>query len=288
VSQSQQPRQQFTGKERDSETGLDYFLARYYSPIQGRFTSPDEFTGGPDELYDFAWLASDNPTFYADLTDPQSLNKYQYTYNNPLFYTDPDGHCPACAELLRPVVVPAGREIAKTAAPVIAGLAAWAASKVDWKKVKEAITEIGAKSGGDCLGTPYPNSIPKAVDHVIFSKSSNQGSGNQGAPNQSGSNVQQGSGDEKPPFGHRGTQTTSTTVWKARGSKERVDVENPNPGQRPGQIHYQDKNNKKYLYEADKKAFKGASDSLNKELLSRPEIQKAIQKALKILGEEAQ
>jgi len=30
-----------TGKERDAETGLDYFVARYYSGAQGRFTSPD-------------------------------------------------------------------------------------------------------------------------------------------------------------------------------------------------------------------------------------------------------
>lgn len=87
-------RQQFTQKERDVETGLDYFLARYYSSAQGRFTSPDEFTGGPDELYDFANDAADNPTFYADFTNPQSLNKYQYTYNNPINLVDPDGHCP--------------------------------------------------------------------------------------------------------------------------------------------------------------------------------------------------
>jgi RHS repeat-associated protein len=87
-------RQHFTQKERDVETGLDYFLARYYSSIQGRFTSPDEFTGGPDELYYFADDASANPTFYADLRNPQSLNKYQYSYNNPLRYVDPDGHEP--------------------------------------------------------------------------------------------------------------------------------------------------------------------------------------------------
>jgi RHS repeat-associated protein len=92
VSQSQQPRQQFTGKERDSETGLDYFEARYYSSLQGRFTSPDEFTGGPDELYDFADDASDNPMLYAEQGEPQSLNKYQYCFNNPLVYTDIDGH----------------------------------------------------------------------------------------------------------------------------------------------------------------------------------------------------
>jgi len=67
-------RQHFTQKERDNETGLDYFLARYYSSTQGRFTSPDEFTGGPDELYYFVSDASANPTFYANLAKPQSLN----------------------------------------------------------------------------------------------------------------------------------------------------------------------------------------------------------------------
>ncbi len=86
-------RQKFTQKERDNETGLDYFLARYYSSTQGRFTSPDEFTGGPDELYTFVDDAADNPTFYADVTNPQSLNKYHYVLNNPTRYTDDDGHC---------------------------------------------------------------------------------------------------------------------------------------------------------------------------------------------------
>jgi RHS repeat-associated protein len=87
-------RQKFTQKERDVETGLDYFLARYYSSVQGRFTSPDEFTGGPDELYAFVDDAADNPTFYADPANPQTLNKYQYAYNNPLRYVDADGHDP--------------------------------------------------------------------------------------------------------------------------------------------------------------------------------------------------
>ena len=83
-----------TSKERDIDTGLDYLLARYYSSTQGRFISPDEFTGGPDELFYFADDASENPTFYADLRKPQSLNKYQYSYNNPLRWVDPDGHDP--------------------------------------------------------------------------------------------------------------------------------------------------------------------------------------------------
>src|SRR5215211_3742190 len=36
--------------------------------------------------------ASTNPTFYGELINPQSLNKYTYTYNNPLRYNDPNGH----------------------------------------------------------------------------------------------------------------------------------------------------------------------------------------------------
>ena len=66
-------RQQFTQQERDVETGLDYFQARYYSSVQGRFTSADE---------PFADQAQE---------DPQSWNLYQYAGNNPLRFNDPSG-----------------------------------------------------------------------------------------------------------------------------------------------------------------------------------------------------
>ena len=70
----------FTGKERDSESGNDYFGARYYASTMGRFLSPD-------------WSAQATPVPYATMGDPQSLNLYSYMRNNPLGGTDPDGHC---------------------------------------------------------------------------------------------------------------------------------------------------------------------------------------------------
>lgn len=64
----------FTQKEYDAESGNDYFPARYYASLTGRFLSPD-----PSGLY------------YADPTKPQSLNLYSYVQNNPLINIDPSG-----------------------------------------------------------------------------------------------------------------------------------------------------------------------------------------------------
>ncbi len=66
-------RQQFTAKERDDESGLDYFLARYYSAGLGRFTSVDPGNAG------------------AQTGNPQLWNGYTYVSNRPLVATDPDG-----------------------------------------------------------------------------------------------------------------------------------------------------------------------------------------------------
>jgi RHS repeat-associated protein len=68
-----------SAKERDAETGLDFFGARYFSAAQGRFTSPD-------------WSAWPQPVPYANLSDPQTLNLYAYVRNNPVRIADVDGH----------------------------------------------------------------------------------------------------------------------------------------------------------------------------------------------------
>jgi RHS repeat-associated protein len=64
---------EFTAKERDAETGLDFFGARYMSSAQGRFTSPDV------------------PLIDEHTNDPQSWNLYAYVRNNPLKLIDPNG-----------------------------------------------------------------------------------------------------------------------------------------------------------------------------------------------------
>ncbi len=67
-------RQRFTGKERDTETGLDYFGARHYGSTLGKFLSCDPI-----------------PLSKARVYDPQRINLYAYGRNNPLKYIDPTG-----------------------------------------------------------------------------------------------------------------------------------------------------------------------------------------------------
>lgn len=66
--------ERFTGKERDAETGLDYFGARYFSAAQGRFAGPDPLMLSVERLL-----------------DPQGLNLYSYTRNRPTMAIDDGG-----------------------------------------------------------------------------------------------------------------------------------------------------------------------------------------------------
>lgn len=61
----------YTGKEKDSGTGLYYYGARYYSSFARQFIQAD--------------------SVIADVYDPQNLNRYSYVLNNPYKYVDPNG-----------------------------------------------------------------------------------------------------------------------------------------------------------------------------------------------------
>ena len=64
----------FTGQEHDPEINLMYYKARYHSPYLRQFTQPD--------------------SIIPDVYNPQALNRYAYTYNNPVKYEDPSGNIP--------------------------------------------------------------------------------------------------------------------------------------------------------------------------------------------------
>lgn len=106
----------FTGKERDSETNLDYFGARYYAYNYGRFTSPDL------------------PLFDQFVIEPQSWNLYTYGRNNPLNGTDPTGR----GWLSKAIkFVKSGGDVAATFAGVAEdAVVLTAPSSTTWQRVK--------------------------------------------------------------------------------------------------------------------------------------------------------
>jgi RHS repeat-associated protein len=65
--------------ERDVASGNHYDHARFYGGGLGRFSSPDQLGGHPE--------------------DPQSWNRYAYARNNPMKYVDPDGKSAIAAAL---------------------------------------------------------------------------------------------------------------------------------------------------------------------------------------------
>src|ERR1700728_1015883 len=129
-------RHNFTGKERDQESGNDYFGARYYSSTMGRFLSPD-------------WSKNPEGVPYADFTNPPSLNLYQYEGNNPLARADKDGHCwPLCTIL-------AGAAVgALTGGAIEAGTEYFSSGHVDWNKVGNAA--LGGAVTGAIVGAAGP------------------------------------------------------------------------------------------------------------------------------------
>jgi RHS repeat-associated protein len=85
VTQTPENDMRFIGKEKDKETGLYYFGARYMRPEIGRFITTDPV--GPVD-------PRTSKTNYAMLVNPQMLNRYAYSLNNPYRYVDPDGKWP--------------------------------------------------------------------------------------------------------------------------------------------------------------------------------------------------
>jgi RHS repeat-associated protein len=97
----------FTGKERDTESGLDLFGARYYGSSLGRFITPD-------------WAAKPTAVPYAHFGNPQSLNLYSYALNNPTTLGDPDGHCDTTCQILKGIAIGTGKFLWNSSIPGMA------------------------------------------------------------------------------------------------------------------------------------------------------------------------
>ena len=115
----------YTGKEKDEETGLNYYEARYYDSELVRFISVDPWEG--------------------ELSDPQTVNKYSYVLNNPIKYNDPSGE--------NPVLVAYGLYVlggavagALASGAIDAGIQYFTSGQIDWSQTLNAV-QVGAVQG---------------------------------------------------------------------------------------------------------------------------------------------
>lgn len=122
----------FTGQERDIETTLDYFGARYYTAASARFTTPDPVLPIEDAL-----------------VNPQRWNRYSYVLNRPLDLTDPDGRCPSCLALLQRY----GTQAAQMASRYGAAAYNWATRFFNSPTRQDLIQSIAETAAG-VPGTP--------------------------------------------------------------------------------------------------------------------------------------
>jgi len=83
-------RRQYIGQVYDAATLLSYLNSRYYSGMQGQFISEDPSflaTGNPNKVQQLT--GQDQATL---LSNPQQLNVYSYSQNNPIINSDPSGN----------------------------------------------------------------------------------------------------------------------------------------------------------------------------------------------------
>src|SRR6185437_7816732 len=154
-------------KERDTESGLDNFGARYMSSSMGRFMTPD-------------WAAKPTAVPYAMYGDPQSLNLYTYEHNNPVAKADPDGHCGEDACVVEGVV--GGVTI------LVMATQAYYAMPAEQRNFGASLSQAAHSVSGAISGffhpsnrgqnAPPPPTVPTNVSH--------------GTPGTTATNVQQG------------------------------------------------------------------------------------------------
>jgi RHS repeat-associated protein len=159
----------FTGKERDSESGLDNFGARYFTSSLGRFMTPD-------------WAARPTAVPYAVFGDPQSLNLYTYVRNDPVTHADANGHCLEDACVIETL---AGATILVMATQAYFAMPA---SQRDYgASLSQTAHSLGTTIGGwfshpsnSGANASTPATVPTNVSHGTPASTSQQGAVNNG------------------------------------------------------------------------------------------------------------
>ena len=206
-------------------------------------------------------------TLLGSIEKPITRNLYTYCGNNPLNYVDPSGH----------LIIPGS----KTAnhMPIITPISQQQINR----EVRTIITDPFSPGMTILNPTERKAYYDKRIENIYGNYAYGPSYSNPTGPYRYD--------PVKNPFGQgkNGTQFTSKTTW-SKGKTERIDVENPSPGNCPGQIHYHDTNNKKYTYNiADGKFYdydtgELASNRIQK-LLDDKSFMSGINKAKKYLGE---
>ncbi len=134
----------FTGEQTGSD-GTVYLRARYYAPSLGRFLQRDTFAG------------------YAER--PQSLNRYAYTENNPVNWTDPSGQAVPAALAALLTFCKAQPATCITIVTTVGGAIAWVVSQWGSSHPTTIIIPPGCNYDKDAKGilcpqTPSPSPSP--------------------------------------------------------------------------------------------------------------------------------
>lgn len=171
-------------------------------------------------------------TYKGQVDNPLSLNRYTYVHNNPLRFIDPSGHVAAEGS---------GGYFGGSHADLV----------LSWGEKAVTYADAHGIDYDEAVEAIVPAELKQEVHEVVYQIGATRtyqtagdapdlGAGTAGAGAAAAGAIkktgQTASTGKSNLFGANGTQVTSKTVWKAQGSKARIDVENPNPGQ--GSVQY--------------------------------------------------
>jgi RHS repeat-associated protein len=289
----------YTGQiDETSSIGLYFYGARFYDPVLGRFAQAD--------------------TIIPDINNPLDWDRYSYARNNPVSYIDPTGHWPdwvdnaidyakgAAYQFANDMTGGAVDKIAASYSVCMdcnvseAYMQGQEAGRAASTVVSSAEMVLGAAGTGAALAaipvTASGGLVCSGVTAGLCALPAGAVVALEGGVAVAGVAVA-GHGAITASFiknnpvgmlGANGPQFTSKTLWQ--GKQGRLDVENPNPGQRPGQIHFQQGNNK-WIYDPATNLFRQAPGTKIDpprwldDLMGQKEFQNAIQKGLHYLGQ---